>query len=1339
MRENESGSTSSVYITDKENSWIPANVLSRDEGTATVTVSYHPFDSNERKQKTVKLADYPSNILPLQNVNENGILMDMPDMVDLPYLHEPAILFNLKARHEKKMPYTRVGDIVIALNPFQWIGGLYSEEMRHLYSDKLVWNASADGDAKSHVAPHVYETSSLAFRGLACDGLDQSILVSGESGAGKTETVKILMSHMASIQSRDSDTDGATGMNNVVRRVVESNPLLEAFGNAKTVRNDNSSRFGKYTQLQFDVEDRTTAQFSGRAVPHCLLAGSYCDTYLLEKSRVVGHEPAERTYHIFYQLLSASADMKKKWWGAGLSGKGFDDFNYVGNTSTLKIEGQSDAEKCDKTVEILSLIGVNDEKLTTLMRAVCAVLQLGNITFAPDPENSDNSIISSTDELQKLADLMGISLDDLTTALLCRTVVAGKEVYSVPMNASAAKDGCDAFAKEIYQQIFDWLVKVINEATCAESNYEDIKDVEEFGIIGLLDIFGFESFKVNRFEQLTINYANEKLQQKYTLDIFRSVQDEYEMEGIELGDVTFSDNAHVLSLVEGRMGIISVLNEECVRPKGNDVSFVSKIKTLNKDTGCLIVDRLHRPTEFAIEHYAGAVKYDASNFVQKNTDLLPTDLINCACKSSNELINTELKAAADARPNIGGGRKKSIQTVGEKFKAALSVLMANISKTKTRYVRCIKPNPEKEPLKTNLKSSVEQLRCAGVVAAVTVSRVAFPNRLTHETTFERFYCLLQESIDSSMEEEKKESSDSREKVEFLLSKLLKKKEFKNDGGVTVKGFECGKTRVYFRAGSLEHLETERMLALGILASAVQKIVRGFFAKSIFLRVKQTVIETQAKARQTIDRKFFLKCRSAVTTLQCFARCTSAFSSLLRLRSNYAACQIQTRWRTFRSVVMLTQYREATILIQKIARGAYQRPVYKELLKEAEAEAKLNSKLQALQRRLADAEMKWLRAEKEKAIVEKKVAGMVPSEEAITTVEDVEKTTAPPILQQQALIDESGKMLEYLRKEVFSLKTKNYALRAENTELRETNYHLQEHGDTITASFGALKQHTNHLSKTNMKLRVGETSHKKEIAELRKKMNANKFSEMSEVPKLKEEMRKKDALHKAEMDALRADLSKARLEHITEKHATKREYESSLVKQSALTQLNLSVLDQGELWDHTAYAAAGLHKKGGKQKEANSEFSTFKNGNKSKKGKFEKVGQSKNKKANIANRSWSHKVTVAPAPIPHSTSHSSLSSAVVDLPPKPAEKKSLSSLSKARSSKPPKPASKPPQAPLSSSLSKASAGSIPNQKRPSSSFSNAKSKPPSSLSAKSSLAKAKFPLGTSSLSKASSKK
>jgi myosin heavy subunit len=686
--------------------------------------------------RTFSLKDYPHRELPLQNIerprtrrrssvrglmtpttidHSNGFnrsstngrnkknskvpsptLVNARDMADLSFLHEAAILYNLKLRHAKRLPYTRVGDIVVAVNPFQWIDGLYSLEKQAIYAQHLVWDIKdcddyGDGydnsntnikndsretnkDSRKHksrenspdsyasdaneidtvtslpkndletkhqpmahgsfysrlgLEPHVYESASLAYRGLAGDQQNQTILVSGESGAGKTETVKIVMSNLATIEQtrpfyhdeivkeRDDGGKVADGVTGIVRQVLESNPLFEAFGCAKTAKNANSSRFGRFTQLQFEVEDLYDAVMNQRrSLPECLLVGSYCETYLLEKSRVVSHAQGERTYHIFYQLLAAPDEEKIRIWEC-LKGTTSESFSYVGVSPCSSIEGKSDADTWRQTVKALKLFGFDGQVLRNLIRALCIVLQLGNLTFKPSCDDDDESIIdddgsiiSSIDELNKLAKLMGIPEDQITKAMTVRVNKIRSEEVVVKSNPVDAKSGCDALAKTIYSQIFDTLVQQINYHTSVDA--QDNCDRRNIGTISLLDIFGFEKFDTNRFEQLCINYANERLQQRYVLDNFKAVREEYTAEGIEIFDFSMVDNSPVVELLEGKSCIIASLNEECLRPQGSAQSFVYKLKMAHGDKARLLTDRLQDQNEFGIKHFAGAVTVSLS-------------------------------------------------------------------------------------------------------------------------------------------------------------------------------------------------------------------------------------------------------------------------------------------------------------------------------------------------------------------------------------------------------------------------------------------------------------------------------------------------------------------------------------------------------------------------------------------------------------------------------------------------------------------------------------------------------------------------------------------------------
>lgn len=495
-------SGTSVYVRDSHYSWIPATIESEpdDRNKVKVTVKF-PSDWEEyttiakggemekvKLDRTINLSDYPNEELPLQNLEADGVSAARKnDMADLANLHEAAILYNLKARHSDGNPYTRVGDIMVAVNPFQWINGLYSEEKRSFYAKNLIWQTSSSSSSSGNsgamkssqllataaaekqalgyeyeklgIHPHVYETSSLSYLGLAMDKSDQTILVTGESGAGKTETIKIVMNHLATVEStrptppsssdlvKSSSSEHGAG---TVERVLRANPLFEAFGNAKTLRNDNSSRFGKFTQLQFDVEDHDLAHREGRHIPICELAGSKCITYLLEKSRVVSVSEGERTFHIFYQMLGAPDTDKERIWKEGLVGFDTSDFAYLRHAPADSIDGLASGENWSETVDALSIFGINDDLFLHLMRSLCVILQLGNLTFGVDVvEGEERSTISSPDVLSKLSSIMGVPEQEIESAMTKRSFSMRGEQVTIALKDNEAKDGCDALAKEV--------------------------------------------------------------------------------------------------------------------------------------------------------------------------------------------------------------------------------------------------------------------------------------------------------------------------------------------------------------------------------------------------------------------------------------------------------------------------------------------------------------------------------------------------------------------------------------------------------------------------------------------------------------------------------------------------------------------------------------------------------------------------------------------------------------------------------------------------------------------------------------------------------------------------
>jgi len=1104
-----------VFLKDPENAWIPAKLVKSSGRKADVEIPLYEdeqstiCDGGKTAQKWVEaevdLTDYNKGVLPMQNVDEGGNALVFADMVELPFLHEAAILYNLKQRHLDDHPYTRTGDIIIAVNPFQWFTHIYTEKVRAQYANTLVWE-DHEGDPRKLVAPHVYEVSSLAYKGLAFGGKDQSILVSGESGAGKTETVKIAMNHIASVQRGKTEASNEVFSDPVVDRVLESNPLLEAFGNAKTRRNDNSSRFGKYTQLQFDQGDKAMRQFASKDQMSCKLAGSKCDVYLLEKNRVTTHDPMERTYHVLYQVLAAPESDKSHYW-AGLSGKKNEDFQYVGTSPCETIEKLTDGQHYENTKKTLIGVGVKDDKLDSLFRAICVVMQLGNLSFMKDPSDDDKSVVKDKGQFGACADILGVTEQDLIDCLTERTMKTRSETYKVPLNADVAKDSADAFAKEIYSKTFLWLVRAINDATCAEMNYDGATK-SGFGIIGLLDIFGFESFVRNRFEQLCINYCNEKLQAKFTEDIFRSVQLEYEFEGIPLDEIKYDDNTDVLDLIEGKAGLLKMLNEECVRPKGTDQAFVQKAIAANKKSPCLIVSKMNR-MEFGIHHYAGKVMYDSDGFVASNQDTLPTDLSDCAAKSTNEIIakhlnNEKCSNLAEASAPSGGSKKGPARaksnlvapTVWTKYKAQLLKLMTMLKKTNSRYIRCIKPNTMKVPSVMQHVSAIEQLRCAGVVAAVTLSRSAFPNRIDNKTARFKFSSMWDRTkfpskATKDMSPEEKLSKDCH----ALFDCALKPREETEDGKV-VKAFVVGKTRSYFRLGALEYLEANRTKEMGTQALSIQRYTRGWLIRRLtqmaetkrrkgIIKIQKWYKEVTAKIEQNQrdiaagkERK-----RKAEQEKKAREKAEAKAKAARETRLKKEKKEREEREARERAEEEEKERKERQAFEkrkkkEKDAKDKFEKDKEKKIKKFKkgikEKEKELDKKEKRWEQEVTDLDKEAEAAEAERDAVLEEIAKEEAKIANIPTLSDKEKKK----------LNDSTEIIAYIRKENKKLRGSTTQLRKDFDTMQENNKRLLEANAYAGASFEALNEQSRNNNRNNGKLMQNLDKYKKQNQKLK---------------------------------------------------------------------------------------------------------------------------------------------------------------------------------------------------------------------------------------------------------------
>ncbi|KAG1706887.1 hypothetical protein DVH05_027737 [Phytophthora capsici] len=915
------------YIPDEDAAWLPVYVEEVNEAKRLVTVrvqrprkdnqnedSADHDDSDRSGETRVVSMDVG---FPLQNAQLSRYDEGLDNMIDLNHLHEAAILRNLKKRFRARMPYTYTGDICLAVNPYQWLDELYTPGLHKNY---------LQARKRQDLPPHVYAVSVAAFRHMCDNGSNQSILVSGESGAGKTETTKILMDNLATIAP--APAAASEQENTITTRIIEVNPLLESFGNAKTTRNDNSSRFGKFTQLQFDKNHS--------------LCGAQCETYLLEKTRVISHERGERNYHIFYQLLHGTTDEEQDALGLGneapkfayLEEKEPQEENRPGRKKKLsqapppKSEAVIEAENAKdralfaKTRQALSLLGLGSEQQNDLFQVLSGILHLGEAQFTVNPDN-DEACDLDKDSVIYSSTLLGLNPDTMSKALTHRTMKAAGEVYQVPLTVEQAQSGRDALAKAIYASIFDWLVAGINASLGAAPRLTKTT-------IGVLDIFGFESFEYNSFEQLCINYANEKLQQKFTQDVFKAVQEEYEREQITWAHIAYADNSETLALIEGRMGVLALLNEEIVRPRGNEEGFVSKLSGAYLKQKKLIEFPRISKTQFAIHHYAGTVKYEATGFLEKHKDALLSDLSDLMCGSHEPFpqmlfkVKAEIEAAAAAelKRSSSGSRKMGgaggDKTVGMQFKQSLNTLMTNINETNVNYIRCIKPNSVKSATLLEDKMVANQLRCAGVIEAICIARAGYPNRLLHAEFAEQFDIFLKEKEQNQLKEDPEKYGAPH--CRFLV------KQFKLE---MPEEYQMGVTKIYLQKGVLEKLEHAKAQKLFNYVAIIQAQWRGMRARCQYYEMRDALIEIQRRVKVFVDRCRFLRARIAIATIQRVWRGHVGRCEFHAVLCEHCALQIQRVWRGHqgRKIHFAALCEVRATQIQRTYRGHKGRQIY----------------------------------------------------------------------------------------------------------------------------------------------------------------------------------------------------------------------------------------------------------------------------------------------------------------------------------------------------------------------------------------------------------------------------
>ncbi|XP_060020541.1 myosin-9 [Lagenorhynchus albirostris] len=720
------------------------------------------------------------------------------DMAELTCLNEASVLHNLKERYYSGLIYTYSGLFCVVINPYKNLP-IYSEEIVEMYK----------GKKRHEMPPHIYAITDTAYRSMMQDREDQSILCTGESGAGKTENTKKVIQYLAHVASSHKSKKD---QGELERQLLQANPILEAFGNAKTVKNDNSSRFGKFIRINFDVNG--------------YIVGANIETYLLEKSRAIRQAKEERTFHIFYYLLSGAGEHLK----TDLLLEPYNKYRFLSN-GHVTIPGQQDKDMFQETMEAMRIMGIPEEEQMGLLRVISGVLQLGNIVFKKE-RNTDQASMPDNTAAQKVSHLLGINVTDFTRGILTPRIKVGRDYVQKAQTKEQADFAIEALAKATYERMFRWLVLRINKAL-------DKTKRQGASFIGILDIAGFEIFDLNSFEQLCINYTNEKLQQLFNHTMFILEQEEYQREGIEWNFIDFGlDLQPCIDLIEkpaGPPGILALLDEECWFPKATDKSFVEKVvQEQGTHPKFQKPKQLKDKADFCIIHYAGKVDYKADEWLMKNMDPLNDNIATLLHQSSDKFVSELWKdvdriigldqvagMSETALPGAFKTRKGMFRTVGQLYKEQLVKLMATLRNTNPNFVRCIIPNHEKKAGKLDPHLVLDQLRCNGVLEGIRICRQGFPNRVVFQEFRQRYEILTPNSIPKGF-------MDGKQACVLMIKAL------ELDSNL----YRIGQSKVFFRAGVLAHLEEERDLKITDVIIGFQACCRGYLARKAFAKRQQ---------------------------------------------------------------------------------------------------------------------------------------------------------------------------------------------------------------------------------------------------------------------------------------------------------------------------------------------------------------------------------------------------------------------------------------------------------------------------------------------------------------------
>ncbi|KAM8838269.1 myosin-7-like isoform 3-T3 [Synchiropus picturatus] len=990
------------YVPDPVEEFVKATIVSRDGDKVTV-------DTQHGKSVTVKES---------QILQQNPPKFDkIEDMAMLTFLHEPAVLFNLKERYAAWMIYTYSGLFCVTVNPYKWLP-VYNQEVVVAYR----------GKKRSEAPPHIFSISDNAYQYMLADRENQSILITGESGAGKTVNTKRVIQYFASIAAGGIRKDpNAKDKGTLEDQIIQANPALEAFGNAKTIRNDNSSRFGKFIRIHFDTRGK--------------LASADIETYLLEKSRVIFQLRAERDYHIFYQILS---NKKPELLEMLLITMNPYDYAFISQGET-QVASIDDAEELMATDSAFDVLGFTQEEKNSVYKLTGAIMHHGNMKFK-QKQREEQAEADGTEDADKVAYLMGLNSADLIKGLLHPRVKVGNEWVTKGQNVAQVREtlflqletrltdsdmavlqvtyAVGALSKSVYEKMFLWMVMRINQSL-------ETKQPRQY-FIGVLDIAGFEIFDFNTFEQLCINFTNEKLQQFFNHHMFVLEQEEYKKEGIEWTFIDFGmDLQACIDLIEKPMGIMSILEEECMFPKASDATFKAKLydnhlgKSANFQKPRIVKGKPE--AHFALMHYAGTVDYNINNWLVKNKDPLNETVVGLYQKSTLKLLAVLFAnyAGADsvmAEAAEGKKEKKrkgsSFQTVSALHRENLNKLMTNLRSTHPHFVRCIIPNETKTPGAMENPLVMHQLRCNGVLEGIRICRKGFPNRILYGDFKQRYRILNPAAIPEG------QFIDSRKGAEKLLGSL----------DIDHNQYRFGHTKVFFKAGLLGLLEEMRDERLSKIITGIQARSRGLlsrieYQKMVERRDALLVIQWNVRSFMGVKNwpwmKLFFKIKPLLRSAEAEKEMANMKEEFLKLKESYAKSEARRKELEEKMVSLLQEKNDLQLQVQteqdnlcdaeERCEGLIKNKIQleakaKELTERLEDEEEMNAELTAKKRKLEDEcselkkdiddlELTLAKVEKEKHATENKVKNL--TEEMAALDEIIAKLTKEKKALQEA--------------------------------------------------------------------------------------------------------------------------------------------------------------------------------------------------------------------------------------------------------------------------------------------------------------------------------------------------